>query len=100
MIPPKGQDLLVAALGVIADLPWTCTFVGTLERDPAFVAGLVRDADAAGIGDRVHLVGTGTRAEVDTHYPAVRPAGAALAGGDLRDGRRGGAFARGAGGRQ
>jgi glycosyltransferase involved in cell wall biosynthesis len=68
VIPPKGQDDLVAALAAMADLPWTCTFVGTLERDPAFVAGLVRAARAAGIEDRVHLVGTATRSEVDTHY--------------------------------
>ena len=68
VIPPKGQDVLVAALAAIVDLPWTCTFVGTLERDPAFVAGLVRAARAAGIEDRVHLVGTATRSEVDTHY--------------------------------
>jgi glycosyltransferase involved in cell wall biosynthesis len=68
VIPPKGQDVLVSALTALGDLPWTCTFVGTLERDPAFVAGLVRDARAAGIGDRVRLVGTGTRSEVDTHF--------------------------------
>ena len=100
VIPAKGQDVLVAALAALADLPWTCTFVGTLERDPAFVAGLVRAARAAGIEDRVHLVGTATRSEVDTHYPTLRPAGAAVTGGDLRDGRGRGAVPRGARRRQ
>ena len=68
VIPAKGQDVLVEALATLGDLPWTCTVVGTLERDPAFVAGLVRDTRAAGIADRVRLVGTGTRSEVDTHF--------------------------------
>jgi glycosyltransferase involved in cell wall biosynthesis len=68
VIPAKGQDVLMKALTMLGDLPWTCTLVGTVERNPEFVAGLFRYARAAGLGDRVRLVGTATRAEVDTHF--------------------------------
>ena len=68
VIPAKGQDLLLSALASLEDLPWVCTFVGSLERDPAYVAGLVRQARSAGIAERVRLVGPGTRSEVDLHY--------------------------------
>ena len=38
--PRKGQDVLVEALAAVADLPWTCECVGSLDRDPAYVARL------------------------------------------------------------
>jgi glycosyltransferase involved in cell wall biosynthesis len=34
--PRKAQDVLVRALGTIADLPWTCTLAGAADRAPAF----------------------------------------------------------------
>ena len=37
VVPHKGQDLLLDALGRIASLPWCCTVVGPLDRDPPFV---------------------------------------------------------------
>jgi glycosyltransferase involved in cell wall biosynthesis len=51
----KGQDLLLEALIRIADLPWTCTFVGSLDREPAFVGRLRRRAADAGLADRVRF---------------------------------------------
>jgi glycosyltransferase involved in cell wall biosynthesis len=36
----KGHDVLLAALDRIARLPWRCTCVGSLTREPDFVAGL------------------------------------------------------------
>jgi glycosyltransferase involved in cell wall biosynthesis len=68
VVRPKGQDLLLTALASLEDLPWVCTFVGSLEREPAYVAELVRQARSAGIAERVRLVGPGTRSEVDLHY--------------------------------
>ncbi|MET1059562.1 MAG: glycosyltransferase family 4 protein [Nocardioides sp.] len=68
VIRPKGQDVLLSALVSLDDLPWTCTFVGSLERDPAYVAELVCRARWAGLDDRVRLVGPGSRSEVDLHY--------------------------------
>ena len=43
VIPPKGHDVLLAALAALGDLPWTLHAAsGRLDRDPAFVAELVR----------------------------------------------------------
>jgi glycosyltransferase involved in cell wall biosynthesis len=50
--PLKGQDLLVDALGRLVDRAWTCTIVGRLDRDPAFVERL-----RAAAPDRVVLTG-------------------------------------------
>ncbi|MEU4743625.1 glycosyltransferase family 4 protein [Actinosynnema sp. NPDC023658] len=50
--PRKGHDVLVEALATVADLPWTCAFVGP-ERSGS-VRGLV---DRRGLRDRVELVG-------------------------------------------
>jgi glycosyltransferase involved in cell wall biosynthesis len=36
--PEKGHDVLVSALDAVADLPWECACVGSLDRDPAFAA--------------------------------------------------------------
>ena len=68
VVPPKGQDVLLTALATLPDLAWACTLVGSLDRDPAFVAALVRDARAAGLEDRVHFAGAGTRSEVADLY--------------------------------
>jgi len=38
--PRKGHDLLVEALARIAGLDWRCTIAGSLDRDPAMVAGV------------------------------------------------------------
>lgn len=55
LAPHKGQDLLVAALGLLDDLRWSCTVVGALDVDPAF-AGRVERA-AARLADRVGFRG-------------------------------------------
>ena len=57
VVQHKGQDLLVEALTRLADLPWTCTFAGSLDREPAFVDGLRRRAAETGIADRVRVAG-------------------------------------------
>jgi glycosyltransferase involved in cell wall biosynthesis len=55
----KGYDVLVAALGLVGDLSWSCRGVGSLTVDPTFVAGL---------GEGVELTGPVTRAELDATY--------------------------------
>jgi len=53
----KGHDVLVEALARVADLNWTCTIVGSLEREPV-AAALVRQLIAHhGLGGRIRLVG-------------------------------------------
>jgi glycosyltransferase involved in cell wall biosynthesis len=69
--PIKGQDLLVDALGTLTDLPWGCTLVGPLDRDPGFVARLTRRAAASGIADRIRLTGTRTGAALRRSYAAA-----------------------------
>jgi glycosyltransferase involved in cell wall biosynthesis len=55
--PRKGHDVLVAALGRIADLPWRCTIAGSLERSPGTASALRVQITDAGLGDRIALVG-------------------------------------------
>lgn len=63
--PHKGHDVLVEALGTIADLPWTCVCVGTLDRAPDFVDQLRRRSS------RVHFVGPRTGEELSAAYAAA-----------------------------
>ena len=53
VVPHKGHDLLLEALRGLADARWTCTVVGSLDRDPAFVERLRREAG----GDRIRFTG-------------------------------------------
>jgi glycosyltransferase involved in cell wall biosynthesis len=53
----KGQDVLLAALATAADLPWRCTCVGALDREPDFVDEVRHSLRAAGIADRVVFPG-------------------------------------------
>jgi hypothetical protein len=63
VIPGKGHDVLIDALNRIEDLAWTCTCVGSLERDPAFAARLAND--------RVVFTGPRTGEALDRSYAAA-----------------------------
>jgi glycosyltransferase involved in cell wall biosynthesis len=56
----KGQDLLVEALGEVAHLGWSCTVVGPLLRDPAYVTSVREAITAHGLDGRVELTGPRT----------------------------------------
>jgi glycosyltransferase involved in cell wall biosynthesis len=71
VIPDKGYDLLLAALAAIAERPWRCVCVGTLDRDPEFVDRLRRQAAADGIGDRFCFAGPYATDELDRAYAAA-----------------------------
>ncbi|HEX6150444.1 glycosyltransferase family 4 protein [Nocardioides sp.] len=71
VVPAKGQELLVRALGEVADLRWRCVCVGSQDRDPAYVAGLRATLRAAGLGDRVELTGPLTGARLAAAYAAA-----------------------------
>lgn len=53
----KGHDVLLEALADVADLPWTCTCVGPLDRDPVLVGTLRDRVEQLGLTDRVTLTG-------------------------------------------
>jgi glycosyltransferase involved in cell wall biosynthesis len=55
----------------MADLPWSCVCVGTLRREPAYVAGLRRLIGALGLDDRVRLAGPHTGERLAAHFAAA-----------------------------
>lgn len=54
--PRKGHDVLIAALAHIADLPWRAAIVGS-PWEPGHQAVLQAQIDAAGLSDRIALLG-------------------------------------------
>jgi glycosyltransferase involved in cell wall biosynthesis len=57
LIPRKGHDVLVAALGRLRDRAWTARFVGSLDLDPGWAAGIRAAVASEGLARRVALVG-------------------------------------------
>ncbi len=55
--PRKGHQVLVRALGQLADLSWTCGIVGSLDRAPKTVAEVRALIDRHRLGGRIALVG-------------------------------------------
>jgi glycosyltransferase involved in cell wall biosynthesis len=53
----KGYDVLLDALGLVADLPWRCRVVGAIDVDPAFAAEVRARARTLGLGERVSWEG-------------------------------------------
>ena len=67
--PVKGQDVLLGgALASVEDLAWRCVCVGALDIDPEYVAGVRRQTEADGLGDRVLFTGALTGAELESAY--------------------------------
>jgi glycosyltransferase involved in cell wall biosynthesis len=71
VIPGKGHDVLLDALGTVSGLPWTCVCVGSVQRDPAFAADLRRRVVDGGLDGRVSFPGARTGADLDTAYAAA-----------------------------
>jgi glycosyltransferase involved in cell wall biosynthesis len=57
LVPRKGFDVLIAALAMLADLPWRLTIAGDRGRDPQTAARLDADIAHHGLGDRITLLG-------------------------------------------
>lgn len=57
LTPRKGHDVLIRALGRIADLDWNCRIIGSAERDAAHAAELADMIGNLELGSRVTLVG-------------------------------------------
>jgi glycosyltransferase involved in cell wall biosynthesis len=58
LIPRKRHDVLVDALGRIADRSWRARIVGAADLDPACAEDLRRHVERLGLGGRIDLVGT------------------------------------------
>jgi glycosyltransferase involved in cell wall biosynthesis len=71
VIPGKGHDVLVEALARMTALSWSCVCVGSLDRDPAFAAGVRRRVADGGIGGRVRFPGPRTGAGLAQSYGAA-----------------------------
>ena len=69
--PLKGHDVLARALAHVADLSWQCRFVGPVDRDPAFTAGLADLIHAAGLEHRITFTGPLTGEALGNAYAAT-----------------------------
>ncbi|MEH0929177.1 glycosyltransferase family 4 protein [Micromonospora sp. CPCC 205558] len=67
----KGHDVLVDALSVVAEGPWTLVCAGTLTREPELVHRLRDQLASAGLADRVRLAGPLTGAALDAAYASA-----------------------------
>ncbi|WP_422740726.1 glycosyltransferase family 4 protein [Micromonospora sp. WMMD729] len=67
----KGHDLLVDALCVLAETPWTLVCAGTLTREPDLVGRLRDRLVGAGLAHRVRLAGPLTGPALDAAYAAA-----------------------------
>jgi glycosyltransferase involved in cell wall biosynthesis len=71
VIPGKGHDVLLEALAPLRGCRWECRCIGSLERDPAFVERLRRQAVDARIDDRVRFSGAQGEADLARSYAAA-----------------------------
>jgi glycosyltransferase involved in cell wall biosynthesis len=57
VVPRKGYDVLIAALAMLADLPWRLTIAGDRTRDLDTVAQLDSEIARNALADRIDLLG-------------------------------------------
>lgn len=57
IVPRKGYDVLVAALAMLPDLPWSLTIAGDCTRNPAAAARLNADIARRRLSGRVTVLG-------------------------------------------
>lgn len=66
--PRKGHDVLVEALSSVADLPWSCSCVGSLDRAPEYVTRVRGLIEQGGLDDRVAMPGPRTGERLSASY--------------------------------
>jgi len=57
LVPRKGHDILLRALGGLKDLDWRLTIAGSADRSPSCAAELAALAASLGMADRVVFAG-------------------------------------------
>jgi glycosyltransferase involved in cell wall biosynthesis len=68
LVPRKGYDLLVEALGGLLDLPWRLVIAGSAERDRATAQRLFDRIAMFGLDERVEIVGELDKPSLDAAY--------------------------------
>ena len=68
LVPRKGHDVLLRALGGLVDLDWRLTIAGPEDRDPVHARGLRALAEELGIAARVRLAGAVDAAGLEALY--------------------------------
>lgn len=68
VVPRKGYDVLIAALAMISDLPWSLTIVGDRTRDLACAAHVDADIARQGLANRVTVLGAVSDACLEELY--------------------------------
>ena len=68
LIPRKGHEVLVRALGRLREQTWHCVCAGSLERDVRYADGIIAMAEAAGLSDRMTFVGECDDGTLDRLY--------------------------------
>jgi glycosyltransferase involved in cell wall biosynthesis len=71
IMPRKGYDVLIEALGKITDLDWRMTIAGALDCYPATVEQLRAAIYSHNLQDRVHLAGKVVPATLDRYYESA-----------------------------
>jgi glycosyltransferase involved in cell wall biosynthesis len=71
VVPRKGYDVLVAALGALASLPWRLAIVGDNSRSPSTLARLAADIEARGLTGRIELCGAVSAEQLTRHYASA-----------------------------
>lgn len=71
IVPRKGYDVLIAALAMLADLPWRLVIAGDRSRDLAAAARLDRDIVRCQLGDRIKVLGAVSPEQVSELYAAA-----------------------------
>lgn len=68
LIPRKGHLVLVAALSQLADLAWSCDFVGDARRDPQYAQAVQAAIRTAGLAHRIRVCGVLDMARLSQAY--------------------------------
>lgn len=71
LVPRKGYDVLLAALTMLADLPWRLTIAGDADRDRATAAKIESEIARRGLGGRITIVGAVSAERLAALYRAA-----------------------------
>jgi glycosyltransferase involved in cell wall biosynthesis len=71
VVPRKGHDLLLSALGDLEDLPWHLDIVGATDRDTACFNALTAQVRVLGLSDRVTFHGAARPEDLEGFYRAA-----------------------------